>query len=194
MVRLFDPEFAEAVREAADIRHAMSVPALAAPAFVAALFGDRVQTLITAAGRTLVVIEIVIDPDDDFLNGKSLRALVLDYRLLPVAFGGHDLDDLRGHRLKIGDRITFVAELPDLERLIRREAVPGSASVEVESVPPTSTEFLTTLVQVKRNCSKEDAESLVKSERFTLAEGLTRGEAQELVEQLTQEGVNARIA
>ncbi len=56
VVRLIEPEFAEAVRAAADIRHAMSIPALAAPAFAAALFGDHVQTLITAAGRTLVVI------------------------------------------------------------------------------------------------------------------------------------------
>ena len=193
VVRLFDPDFAEAVRAAADVRHALSIPALAAPAFVAALFGDRVQTLITAAGRTLVVIEVVIDPDDAFLNGKSLRALMLDYRLLPVAFAGHDPGDLRGHRLKIGDRVTFVAELPDLERLIRREAAPVTASVVVESVPPPAKDSLATLVQVKRNCSKDQAEALVKGGAFTLAEGLTRGEAQELVEQVTREGVTARI-
>ena len=62
VVRLNDPQFAEAVRDAADIRHAMSIPSLAAPAFVAAIFGDRVQTLVTAAGRTLVVIDLVIEP------------------------------------------------------------------------------------------------------------------------------------
>ena len=40
---------------------AAAIPTLAAPAFAAALYGDRVHTLVTAAGRTLVVIEIVVD-------------------------------------------------------------------------------------------------------------------------------------
>ncbi len=194
VVRLNDPQFAEAVREAADIKLAMSIPTLAAPAFAAALFGDRVQTLVTAAGRTLVVIEIVIDPEDTFLDGKSLRALVLDYRLLPVAFGGHDPGDLRGHRLKVGDRLTVVAELPDLERLIRREAAPATASVMVESFPPVARESLATLLRTKRNCSPEEAEALLTGKPFTLADNLTHGEAQELVEQVTREGVAARVA
>ena len=90
VVRLNDPLFAEAVRDAADIRQAMSIPSLAAPAFVAALFGDRVQSLVTAAGRTLVVIDLVIEPGETYLDGKSLRAVTLDYRLLPIAFRGHD--------------------------------------------------------------------------------------------------------
>lgn len=42
IVRLSDPQFAEAVREAAQIRYAISVPALAAPAFAAAVYGDTV--------------------------------------------------------------------------------------------------------------------------------------------------------
>jgi Trk K+ transport system NAD-binding subunit len=193
VVRLIDPLFAEAVRDAADVRLAMSIPSLAAPAFAAALFGDRVQTLITAANRTLVVIEIVVDPDDTFLHGKSLRALMLDYRLLPVALGGCDPADLRGHRLKVGDRLTVVVELPDLERLIRREAIPATASVAVDSYPPTARETLITLVRVKRNCSREEAEAILAGGPFTLAEGLTKGEAQELVEQVAREGVTVRI-
>jgi Trk K+ transport system NAD-binding subunit len=193
VVRLIDPLFAEAVRDAADVRLAMSIPTLAAPAFAAALFGDRVQALITAAGRTLVVIEIVVDADDTFLHDKSLRALMVDYRLLPVAFGGRDPADIRGHRLKIGDRMTVVVELPDLERLIRREAIPATASVVVESYPPTAKETLVTLVRVKRNCLREEAEALLTGGSFTLAEGLTRGEAQELVEQVAREGATVRV-
>jgi Trk K+ transport system NAD-binding subunit len=194
VVRLIDPAFAESVREAADIRHAMSIPSLAAPAFAAALFGDRVQTLVTAAGRTLVVIEIVIDPEDTFLAGKSLRAIVLDYRLLPVALGGRDPGDIRGYRLKLGDRLTVVAELPDVERLIRREAVPATASVVVESFPSVARESLITLIRVKRDCSKEEVEALLVTTPFTLADGLTRGEAKELAEQVTREGAQARVA
>lgn len=192
VVRLSDPDFADAVRDAADIRQAVSVPALAAPAFAAALFGDRVQTLITAAGRTLVVIEVVIDAEEAHLIGKSLRALALDYRLLPVAVAGHRLEDLRGHRLTVGDRLTVVAELPDLERLLRREPIPANAATVIDTYPLTAREPLVTLVRALRHCTKEEAEGVV-SGSFTLARGLTHGEAQELVEQVAREKVTARV-
>ena len=121
VVRLTEPAFAEAVREGAEIKHAVSIPALAAPAFAAALFGDRVHTLITAAGRTLVVVELVIQVDDPCLAGKALRAAASDYRLLPLALNGTGTEGIPDHMLKPGDRLTAVAELRDLERLLRRE-------------------------------------------------------------------------
>jgi Trk K+ transport system NAD-binding subunit len=192
VVRLSDPQFAEAVREAADIRNALSIPALAAPAFAAALYGDRVHTLVTAAGRTLVVIEIVIDADESYLIGKSLRALALDYRLLPVAFAGRDLAALAGYRLQVGDRLTAVAEMRDVERMIRRESVPSNASVMVDAYPVTAKESLAAIVRVHRNCSGEEAAAMLDGAPFTLATGLTRGEAQEMVEQVTREKVSAR--
>src|SRR5262249_3731152 len=129
IVRLSDPQFAQAVRDSADIRHAASIPSLAAPAFAAALFGDRVQTLITAAGRALAVVEFVVQEGDPCLAGRSLRAVVTDYRFLPVAVGGRDPASALNHRLGPGDRLTAVLELPDLERLLRREPVPRDCCV-----------------------------------------------------------------
>jgi Trk K+ transport system NAD-binding subunit len=193
VVRLHEPEFAEAVREAADIKYALAIPALAAPAFTAALFGDRVQTLITAAGRTLVVIEIVVGSDETYLIRKSLRALALDYRLWPVAFAGHDLADVASHRLQVGDRFTVVTELNDLERLIQRKAIPTTASVVLDDYPVTAKEALATLVQAIRHCTLEEAELTLNDKSFTLATGLTRGEAQELVERLAREKATARV-
>lgn len=193
VVRLTDPEFAESVRAAADIRYAVSLPALAAPAFAAALFGDRVQTLITAAGRTLVVIELMIDPDETHLVGRSIRSMALDYRLLPVALAGQTLGELGvDHRLKVGDRVTVVAELPDLERLIRREAIPKTASTVVDSYPTTARETLVSLVRLLRNCEMEEAETVVTGS-FTLASGVTKGEAQELVELVARQKAVARV-
>ena len=193
VVRLSDPQFAEAVREAAEIRHALAVPALAAPAFAAALFGDRVQALVTAAGRTLVVVEIVVDADEEYLVGKSLRAVVLDYRLLPVAFAGRDLAAVTSHRLQVGDRFTVVTELADLERLLRRQPVPPTASVVVDAYPVTAREALATLVRVGRRCSNEEAVAALDGNPFTLARGLTRGEAEELVAQVAREKAVARV-
>jgi Trk K+ transport system NAD-binding subunit len=193
VVRLSDPQFAEAVREAADIRNALSIPALAAPAFAAALFGDRVHTLVTANGRTLVVIEIVVDADETYLVGKSLRAVTLDYRLLPVAFAGRDLASAAAHRLQVGDRLTVVAELPDLERLLRRQPVPTTASVVVDAYPATATEALATVIRLNRAYSAEDAAAILDGNPFTLATGLTRGEAEELLAQVVREKVTARV-
>jgi Trk K+ transport system NAD-binding subunit len=193
IVRLTDPQFAEAVRAAAQIRHALSIPALAAPAFTAALFGDRVQTLIRAAGTTLVVVEFVVDSDEDFLIGKSLRAVAIDYRLVPIALAGHDPAAVRTHRLAVGDRFTAVMELPDLERLVRREPIAATYSVVVESYPAVVRETLITRVRLLQHCSPEQAEAISATVPFPLAQHLTRGEATELVEQLQQEGITARI-
>jgi Trk K+ transport system NAD-binding subunit len=193
IVRLSDPQFAEAVRDAADIRHAMAVPALAAPAFAAAVYGDRVQGLVTTAGHTLVVIDLVVNDAEDYLNGTSLRALSLDYALLPIALAGHDVSALRGYRLKVGDKLTVVAELADYERLLRQQRPPAVHQVTVDTYPAVAKETLLLLVRTIRNCSQDQALATLNEVPFTLAEGLTTGEARELVEQLEREKVTARI-
>mgnify|MGYP003907358231 CR=1 FL=1 len=48
VLRLSDAALAQTLREAADIRFALSVPVLAAPAFVASLLGDRVRMTLDA--------------------------------------------------------------------------------------------------------------------------------------------------
>ena len=70
---LSDPQLAQMLRDAANVRLAVSVPALAAPAFVAGLFGDRVLSVFLVRDRLLAVIDLVIQ-DDDPLAGQ-LRAL-----------------------------------------------------------------------------------------------------------------------
>lgn len=193
VVRLMEPEFAEAVREAADIRHAISAPALAAPAFASALYGDSVLALVSAAGRTLVVVDLVVNDADDHLTGASLRAFVLDHNLLPIALSGRDPVDARGYRLKIGDKLTVVAELHDYERLLRLQKPPAVHRVVVESWPPTAREALVPLVCVNRHCTREEAATLLHGEAFTVADGLTFGEASELIEMLEREKVHARM-
>jgi Trk K+ transport system NAD-binding subunit len=192
VVRLSDALFANALREAGGVRHAVAVPALAAPAFAAALFGDRVQTLVTALGRTLVVVEFVPQPDDPCLAGKSLRAAAVDYRFLPLALNGQNPAAAPDRRLKPGDRITAVAELPDLERLLRREPAAKDRRVVVESFPKTARDALLPLVRAARRCSQEEADKVLGSPPFLAAVGLTRGEADELLAQLGRERVTAR--
>src|SRR5262249_34974090 len=46
VIHLTDPSLAQTMREAANVRLALSIPSLAAPAFIAALFGDRAQSVL----------------------------------------------------------------------------------------------------------------------------------------------------
>ncbi|MGL4421874.1 MAG: NAD-binding protein, partial [Gemmataceae bacterium] len=139
ILRLNDPLFAEAVRDAAAIRYAVSVPALAAPAFAAALWGDRVQTLLNAAGRTLAVVELVVQLNDPCLHERSLTAAMIDYGFLPVGLQGElpfAASGLpRARRLVAGDVLTVIAELSTLEQLARRQAAPADVCLWVDSFP-----------------------------------------------------------
>ena len=88
VVRLTDPDFAATVRAGVGLQLAVSVPALAAPAFAAALYGDRVMTLFPVGGRTLAVVELTVQPADPCLLEVPLGAAMTDYEFLPVAVAG----------------------------------------------------------------------------------------------------------
>src|SRR5262249_59180511 len=64
VLRLSDPHLAQTLREAARIRLALSVPALAAPAFVAALFGDRVLSVFLVGDHLLAVVDVLVQAED----------------------------------------------------------------------------------------------------------------------------------
>jgi Trk K+ transport system NAD-binding subunit len=127
VVCLVDPNLAQTLREAANIQLAVSVPALAAPAFVAALFGDRVQGLFLIEGKLVSVVNLAVQPQDTTLIGQSVQAVASDYRLLPMALQNGDGKITwkpRDEVLQPGDQLTAFVTLPQLERLMRRQ--PGS--------------------------------------------------------------------
>jgi Trk K+ transport system NAD-binding subunit len=119
-----DPQLAQMLREGANVRLAVSVPALAAPAFVAALFGDRVQNVFLVGDRMLAVIEFVIHEGDAQMIGRLPAAVGADFKAVPVAVCSE-----KGERracdaaLQQGDRLVAVVSLGDLEGLLRRQGV-----------------------------------------------------------------------
>jgi Trk K+ transport system NAD-binding subunit len=197
VVRLSDPDFARAVRDAANVRHAVSIPALAAPAFAAALYGDRVHTLVSVAGRTLAVLELTVHPNDPCLHETSLVAAMIDYQFLPAAVAGQEPFAAQGipksYRLKTGDRLTVIIELPNLEQVLRRDPAAAEWDVVVESVPPTAAAALVPVVRTARGCTQAEAEALVREPGFTLASRKTRGAAEELLALVARERVVARL-
>src|SRR5262249_58563647 len=67
VVRLTDPALAKTLRQAANVRLALSIPELAAPAFVARLFGDKVRSIFLCRGCLVAVFDLVVRARDALL-------------------------------------------------------------------------------------------------------------------------------
>jgi Trk K+ transport system NAD-binding subunit len=125
VLHLSDPQLAQMLRESANIRLALSIPMLAAPAFVAALFGDRVQSVLLVQGRMLAAVDLLVPPADCCLIGKTVQDVAKEYRVLPVAVfdaGGQLQRQGLEVRLDAGYRLVAISALPDLQHLLRRES------------------------------------------------------------------------
>ncbi len=196
VVRVTDADFAQAARESADIRYALSPPALAAPAFATALLGDRVQAMLYVGSRTLAVVELIADAGDH-LTDRTVHELMVDYRLLPVGLSGAEpfaaTGIPKGTRLQVGGKLTVVMELADLERMLRSEQPAAEWSVIVDDFPLTAAGELVPLVRTARGCSPEEAAKLLSAKPFTLVENVSRGKAEELFSRLQRERVVARV-
>lgn len=196
VVRLSDPNLAASLRESANIRFALSVPALAAPAFVARLFGDQVLSVCLVHGRMLAVLRLHIGPQDTALAGSTVRAVAVNYRLLPLgltAAGGTAHARPLEARLAPGDQLTVIVALSDLERLLRREAVPADCAVDVTGFPLPARGWLAQQLRLHTGVGAAEAEKALDSLPVCLATGLTRGQAEELLARLARERVTARL-
>jgi Trk K+ transport system NAD-binding subunit len=117
-----DPQLAQMLRDAANVRLAVSVPALAAPAFVAALYGDRVQSVFLVGGdRLMAVIDLEIQEQDTRLKGRPVRQAAEEFRFLPASVRTAKGDERPADApLEPGDRVVAILALTDLEALLRR--------------------------------------------------------------------------
>jgi Trk K+ transport system NAD-binding subunit len=193
---LSDPQLAQMLREAANVRLAVSQPGLAAPAFVAALYGDRVQSIFLVRERLFAVVDLVVQEVDALLTGESVRAVAVDYRLLPVAVlpaTGPPPKPLLAARLSPGDRLAAIIALPDLDNLLRRQPPPRDSAVDVSGFPPPARAWLAGLVRTMRGVGQAEAETMLDRLPLRLADGLTRGQAEDLLAQLARERVTGRL-
>jgi Trk K+ transport system NAD-binding subunit len=196
VVRLGDSILADTIRTAAGVRMALSLPELAAPAFVAGLLGDRVLSMFLVGGSMIAVVEIIVHANDPALVGRSVKSLAIDYRMAPVAVVGPDakLREVESsYRLAAEDKLIIVATVSDLERLTRRAAIPANCAVEVTAYPMSAREGLELQVRALRGLSAEAAALVASQAPFTVANQQTRGQAEELVCVLQREKVRARV-
>jgi Trk K+ transport system NAD-binding subunit len=192
VLRMADTQLAQTLREAANVRLALSIPALAAPAFVAALFGDRVQSVFLVEGRLLAAVDLVVQAGDPCLESQPVRAVAVDYQLLPVYLVRADdvvEPNPRAAQLRAGDRLTAVLSLKDLQRLLQREPVPRGWQVEVTDLPPSARPWLMQRLQARPGPSADHAEIALAELPFCLGANLTRGQAEDLAATLADQKV-----
>ncbi len=190
-----DPHLAQLLRDAANVRLAVSVPVLAAPAFVAGLFGDRVQNVFLVHDHILAVLDQVITPQDGQLADQSVRAVAIDHRLLPItvlpAHGGPPVRNPMNARLMPGDRLIAIISLTDLESLLKRKPVLREWAVDVTAYPPAQREWLQMLVSSSLKLEEKAADAALEQLPLRLQSRLTKGQAEDLLAMLQRERISA---
>jgi Trk K+ transport system NAD-binding subunit len=197
VVRLGDPALAAMLRDSANVQLAFSLPAMAAPAFVAALYGDRVQSVFLVGGRLIAAVEIAVAAGEACLDGEPLRAVAVDFGLLPVAVttaDGRAVDDIWSHRLAPGERLTALALLADLDRLYRRERPAPDWAVEIDAFPLSAREALPVMLQTLAGLSAAEAHARLERLPCEVRAGLTPGQAEDLLALLRRDRVTARVS
>lgn len=196
VVRLGDPHLAQTLREAADVHLAFSVPMLAAPAFVAALFGDRVRNVFHVGDHMLAVVDLLVQPQDAPLVGQVVRAVAIDYRVAPVAVlrpdGSAEPRPLAA-RLAPGSRLIGFVALCDLERFVRRQPVAATCAVDVTGFSLPAREWVALLLRTQQGLSAEDADRALQRLPVRLGTNLTRGQAEDLLALLAREKVSGQV-
>lgn len=120
VVRVIDRVLAQTLRRAANVKLALSIPELAAPAFVASVFGDSVRGMVLVEGRLLTVYDLIVREEDALLMGKSLQELADEYHLVAVHWLASD-NSVKPRqpqaKLQAGDRLTVIIAMQDWQRL-----------------------------------------------------------------------------
>jgi Trk K+ transport system NAD-binding subunit len=124
VVLLTEPEMAKMLRQAAGVELALSVPMLAAPAFLAGLYGNRVLTVVLVCGRLLAVFELIIHAAGP-LAGQQMEKAAAEYRFCPIMLLTAAGEKKTTGPLEAGDRMVAVAGLRELEALMHRQTRVG---------------------------------------------------------------------
>ncbi|MGF1579093.1 MAG: potassium channel family protein [Gemmataceae bacterium] len=214
-----DPKLEELLHKATNIRNGVSIPTVAAPAFVAGLFGDRVQTIFQIRERLFAVIDILVHLEEGehgidsatgaltFASssvsmsslatqffGQPVLVLAMDYQLIPLAVLPADPEltppaNPMTAKLGPGDRLVAILSWSNLERLLRRQ--PGSAvwSIEITMCPSDQKEWLVSLLVQCKVVSDELATTVVEQLPYSFEAKMTVGQAEHLRSLLEEKGI-----
>lgn len=121
VVRTYNPRFSANLARLFPNTQVLCVSALAAEAFVAAAFGERVPHLFRLKDQTIIVTEYNIEPGDS-LAGLLLSEVMYGFRVVPFlhisqVHGSRDWMPSEDNRLTPGDRLFVLATMNGLRRI-----------------------------------------------------------------------------
>jgi hypothetical protein len=147
-------------------------------------------------GRLLAVVDLLVQPQDGPLVGQVVRAVAVDYRLLPVEVvkpdGTVERNPLTA-RLAVGSRLIAFLALPDLERFVRRQPVPCNCAVDVTAFALPARDWVALLLRTQQGLTAEAADSALQQLPVRLGNNLTRGQAEDLLALLAREKVAGQL-
>ncbi|WP_373501247.1 NAD-binding protein [Desulfococcus sp.] len=121
VVRTYNPRFSDNLARLFPNAQVLCVSALAAEAFVAAAFGERVPQLFRLKDHTIIVTEYKIESGDS-LDGLLLSEVAYGFRVVPFlhinrVHGTQDWMPSDDNRLAPGDRLFVLATMNGLRRI-----------------------------------------------------------------------------
>ena len=117
--RLTDPDLAKTLRQAANVRFALSIPDLAAPAFVAGLYDDHIHSVFQVEGKLLAAYALTIHDAHSPLIGQPASSLIASHGLLPVQHADASGKERPEGVIAFGDCITGIIALENMQRAYR---------------------------------------------------------------------------
>jgi len=139
VIRTYHPRFSESLARLFPCARVLCVSALAAEAFVAAAFGEKVAQLFRLDDQTIIVTEYTVEPHDT-LNGLMLSEVASGYGVVPILLAspvqGADAIWMppEDHRLSPGDILFVLATMEGLRRIELGTLLPRQCVVRVNGV------------------------------------------------------------
>ncbi|XGV97163.1 MAG: NAD-binding protein [Leptolyngbya sp. BL-A-14] len=197
VIRTFDPQFSASIDRLLPYAKVLCAYDLAAEAFVAAAFGEKVLNLIRLNEQTVLVTEYTLAPDDH-LQGHLLAEIAYGYGVVPILYQRSPesarlmpSDDIR---LEAGDRLVVLATINSLQQIEHGEMLPRQWQVCIDKALSKDALFdgATTIARVS-GCSLTVARDCMSQLPIILPMPLYQHQAQRLTRQLRKAQVLAHL-
>lgn len=197
VIRTFDTRFSASIDRLLPYAKVLCAYELAAEAFVAAAFGEKVLNLIRLNEQTVLVTEYTIAPDDH-LQGCLLAEVAYGYGAVPILHQRSHAsvrlmpsDDIR---LEVGDRLVVLASINSLQQIERGERLPRQWQICIDQALSKDAVFdgATTIARIS-GCSLTMARDCINQLPSLLPVPLYKHQAQRLTRQLRKAQVLAHL-
>ncbi|MEB3359886.1 MAG: NAD-binding protein [Synechococcales bacterium] len=199
VIRTYNRRFSDRVAQLFPYAQVLCASALAAEAFVAAAFGENVNSLLRFGSRTVLVTEYSIEANDTLCN-LLLADIAYGYGVVPILHQRSAPDALPkwmpsdDTRLHGGDRLVVLAAIDGLRQIEHGQLAPKRWQVIVETALTSQAAFDGAAdIALVSGCAIDTARSLMAQLPAALPFLLYKHQAMRMVRRLSQNQVIATV-